>query len=171
VIPSRERGREGWVEVPPPIGGGRLLRTYRRLLAISALISVSVYFRLLPPLLSICSSIASATVLLCAALVLAAMCTALLDLMCLPILSCNTSFGSSSSGCCFLLLVPGGLIRLEFFFFCWAGCEAIPVAASPSPASDSAVASIHSARFMSGSSSILRNLRFVVGSATGTVAA
>ena len=75
--------REGWVEVPPSIGG-RLLRTYRRLLAISALISVSAYFRLLPPLLPICSSIASATVLLFAALVLAAMCTALLALLCLP---------------------------------------------------------------------------------------
>jgi hypothetical protein len=40
--------REGWVEVPPPIGG-RLLRTYRRLLAISALISVSAaHFRIFP---------------------------------------------------------------------------------------------------------------------------
>ena len=154
--------------MPPPIGG-RLRRTYRRLLAISALISVSAYFRLLPPLLSICSSIASATVLLCAALVLAAMCTALLGLLCLPILSCNTSFGFSLCGC-FLLLVPGSLVRLDFFL-CWAGCEAIPVAASPPSASDSAEASIHSARFMSGSSSILRVLRFVVGGAAGTVAA
>jgi hypothetical protein len=77
---------EGWVEVPPPIGeGGSFARIGVYLLAISALISVSAYFRLLPPLLSICSSIASATVLLCAALVLAAMCTALLDLLCLPI--------------------------------------------------------------------------------------
>ena len=45
------------------------------------------------------------------------------------------------------------------------------MAAFPPSASDSAEASTHSARFMSGSSSILRVLRFVVGGAAGTVAA
>ena len=116
--------REGWVEVPPPIGG-RFLRTYRRLLAISALISVSAYFRLLPPRLSNCSSIASVTVLLCGALVLAPMCTDFLNLLCLTILSCNMSFESSLSTC-FLLLVSGSLLRLEFFF-------AAGLVARPSP--------------------------------------
>jgi hypothetical protein len=87
VVPSRV------VWLSPP---------YRRLLAISALISASEYFRLVPPRLSICSSIASATALLCAALGPVAMCTDLLDLMCLPVPSCNMPFRSSSSGC-FLL--------------------------------------------------------------------
>jgi hypothetical protein len=50
--------------------GGRPFRTNRRLLAMSALMSASAYFRLLPPRPATCSSIASFTVLLCAALVL-----------------------------------------------------------------------------------------------------
>ena len=66
--------------------------------------------------------------------------------------------------------MPGSLVRLEFLLL-WADCEDIAVAAFPSSVSDSAEASIHSARFMSGSSSILRVLRFVVGGAAGTVAA
>jgi hypothetical protein len=70
---------------------------------------------------------------------------------------------------CFLLLVLGSLVRLEFLLL-WADCEDIAVVAFPSSVSDSAGASIHSARFMSGSSSILRVLRFVVGGAAGTVA-
>jgi hypothetical protein len=69
--------REDWVEVPPPIGGGGDSLARIGVYWLSALISVSAYLRLLPPLLSVCSSIASATVLLCAALVLSAMCTAL----------------------------------------------------------------------------------------------
>ena len=66
--------------------------------------------------------------------------------------------------------MPGSLVRLEFLLL-WADCEDIAVVAFPSSVSDSAEASIHSARFMSGSSSILRVLRFVVGGAAGTVAA
>ena len=42
--------------------------------SMSALMSASAYFRLLPPRLATCSSIASFTVLLCAALVLEDMC-------------------------------------------------------------------------------------------------
>jgi hypothetical protein len=66
VIPSLAGGVGG--ELPPV--GGRPFRTNRRLLAMSALMSASAYFRLLPPRPATCSSIASFTVLLCAALVL-----------------------------------------------------------------------------------------------------
>jgi hypothetical protein len=45
-------------------------RTNTRLLAMSALMSASPYFRLLPPRPATCSSIASFAVCLCAALVI-----------------------------------------------------------------------------------------------------
>jgi hypothetical protein len=63
----------------------------RRLLAMSALMSASAHFRLLPPRPATCSSIASFTVLLCAALVLEDICAAPL---CLPIFTWRTSVGS-----------------------------------------------------------------------------
>jgi hypothetical protein len=50
--------------------GGRPFRTNRRLLAMSALMSAGAYFCVLPSRPATCSSIASSTALLCAALVL-----------------------------------------------------------------------------------------------------
>jgi hypothetical protein len=88
--------------------GGRPFRTNRRLLAMSALMSASAYFRLLPLRPATCSSIASFTVLLCAALVLEDIYAAPL---CLPIFAWRTSVGSSQTA--FLLLVSGSLMRLK----------------------------------------------------------
>jgi hypothetical protein len=74
----------------------------------SALMSASAYFRLLPPRLATCSSIASFTVLLCAALILEDICAAPL---CLPVFTWRTSVSSRQA--VFLLLVSGNLIRLD----------------------------------------------------------
>jgi hypothetical protein len=93
-------------------GGGSYART-------SALISASADFRLLPPRLSICSSNASAAVLLCAALVRAAICIDFLDLLCLPIPSCNMTSGSSSCVWLFPFVSARQFYPLGDFLLLW----------------------------------------------------
>jgi hypothetical protein len=87
----------------PQCGGGGF-RSNRRLLAMSALMSASAYFRLLPPRPATCSSIAFFTVLLCAALVLE-------DIYVLPLCAFRSLLGERRS-------IQGRLPS-----FCW--CRAV----------------------------------------------
>ena len=139
--------------------GGRPFRTNKRLLAMSALMSASAYFRLLPPRPATCSSIASFTVLLCAALVLEDIYAAPL---CLPIFTWRTSVDSRQTA--FLLLVSGSLIRLEAVNGSVALAVGVDAAISPSIVAVAGASTHVAAMLMSGSSSMMmRDLRLFVG--------
>jgi hypothetical protein len=151
-----------------PQGGGGGFRTNRRLLAMSALMSASAYFRLLPPRPATSSSIASFTVLLCAALVLEDICAA--PLCALPVFTWRTPVGSRQTA--FLLLVSGNLIRLEAVNGSAALAADVGAAISPSIVAVAGASTHVSAVLMSGSSSMmmLRDLRLFAGCLIGSAA-
>jgi hypothetical protein len=122
----------------------------RHLLAMSALMSASAYFRLLPSRPATCSSIASFAVLLCAALVLEDMYAAPL---CLPILVWRMSVDSRLAA--FLLLVSGNLIRLEAVSGLVALAVVVGAAISPYIVAVAEAPSHDTAILMSGSSSVV----------------